>query len=212
MKQSSDVALAWSDRHISRPVREGTFTSSAMTIDLTGSGMLAVTRDTLTALRVALIRDTGTAAAGYLQEAGYAGGQALFDAFRGWLAARGRGTPESLSVDAFQREATGFFRDAGWGSLDLGALDDAVATLDSSDWGEADPGGGATLPSCHLSAGMFADFFGRLADAPLAVMEVECRSRGDERCRFLLGSTEVMQRVYEGMASGEEYPSAVKTV
>lgn len=183
-----------------------------MTIDLMGSGMLAMTRDTLTALRSALMRDTGAAAAGYLQEAGYAGGEALFDAFRRWLAARGRGTPESLSVTAFQREATEFFRQAGWGSLDLGALDDAVATLDSTDWGEADPAGGAALPTCHVSAGVFADFFGRLADAPLAVMEVECRSCGDPRCRFLLGSTDVMQRVYEGIASGESYVEAVKTV
>jgi uncharacterized protein len=183
-----------------------------MTIDLTGSGMLAVTRDTLTALRSALMRDTGGAAAGYLQEAGYAGGQALFDAFARWLAGRGKGTPESLSVEAFQREATDFFRHAGWGSLELGAIDDAVATLDSSDWGEADPNSGAELPTCHVSSGMFADFFGRLADAPLAVMEVECRSRGDERCRFLLGSTDVMQRVYEGMSAGEGYDNAVKAV
>ena len=183
-----------------------------MTIDLTQSGMLAVTRDTLTALRSSLMRDTGAAAAGYLQEAGYAGGQALFEAFRRWLGSRGRGAPESLSVDAFQREATEFFRQAGWGSLELGALDDAVATLDSSDWGEVDSNGGAELPTCHVSAGMFADFFGRLADAPLAVMEVECRSRGDERCRFLLGSTEVMQRVYEGMAAGDDYGAAVKAL
>ena len=138
-----------------------------MTIDLTGSGMLAITRDTLTALRSALVRDTGAAAAGYLQEAGYAGGQALFDAFARWLASRGKGTPDSLSVDAFQREATHFFRQAGWGSLELGALDDAVATLDSSDWGEADPGIGAELPTCHLSSGMFADFFGRLLPSGL---------------------------------------------
>jgi hypothetical protein len=183
---------------------------SAMTIDLTESGMLALTRDTLTALRSSLTRDTGASAAGYLQEAGYAGGQALFDAFRRWLSARGRGTPESLSVAAFQRESSEFFRQAGWGSLVLGAMDDAVATLDSSDWGEADPNVSTELPSCYLSAGMFADFFGRLADAPLAVMEVECRSRGDGRCRFLLGSTDVMQRVYEGMAAGEDYGRAVR--
>jgi len=183
-----------------------------MTIDLTGSGMLALTRDTLTTLRTSLTRDTGASAAGYLQEAGYAGGPALFEAFRRWLTARGRGAPESLSVGAFQREATEFFRQAGWGSLELGAMDDAVATLDSNDWGEADPQVGADLPSCHVSAGMFADFFGRLADAPLAVMEVECRSRGDGRCRFLLGSTDVMQRVYEGMAGGEEYSQVVKAL
>lgn len=183
-----------------------------MTIDLTNSGMLAITRDTLTALRTALMRDTGDAAAGYLQEAGYAGGQALFEAFGRWLQSRGRGTPESLSITAFQREATEFFRQGGWGSLELGALDDAVATLDSGDWGEADPAGGAALPTCHVSAGVFADFFGRLAGAPLAVMEVECRSCGDARCRFLLGSTDVMQRVYEGMAGGESYADAVRAV
>ena len=183
-----------------------------MTIDLTGSGMLAITRDALVALRGALIRDTGAAAAGYLQEAGYAGGNALFDAFRDWLAKRGAGQPESLSVDRFQREATEFFRQAGWGSLHVGALHETVATLDSSDWGEAAPGSGADQPSCHLSAGMFADFFGRVADAPLAVMEVECRSVGGDRCRFLLGSTEVMQKVYEEMSQGAGYDAAVALV
>lgn len=180
-----------------------------MTIDLSGSGMLAITRDALTALRAALMRDTGPAAAGFLQEAGYAGGGALFDAFRGWLATRGIGAPESLPVEIFQRESTEFFRDAGWGSLQVGALHDVVATLDSSDWGEATPESGLEHPGCHLSAGMFADFFGRVADAPLAVMEVECRSAGADRCRFLLGSTDVMQAVYEHMSGGTGYADAV---
>jgi predicted hydrocarbon binding protein len=180
-----------------------------MTIDLTGSGMLALTRDTLTALRTALMRDTGVGAAAYLQEAGYAGGGALFEAFRQWLTGRGLGAPESLSVDAFQREATDFFRLAGWGSLRVGALHDTVATLDSADWGESAPGSGLEIPSCHVSAGMFADFFGRVADAPLAVMEVECRSAGNARCRFLLGSTDVMTQVYDEMSRGAGYEAAV---
>ncbi len=181
-----------------------------MNIDLTGSGMLAITRDALTALRAALMRDTGPAAAGYLQEAGYAGGGALFEAFRQWLASRGAGSPESLSVDGFQREATEFFRRSGWGSLHVGALHDTVATLDSTDWGEATPESVLEHPSCHLTSGMFADFFGRVADAPLAVMEVECRSTGAPRCRFLLGSTDVMQRVYEHMSGGLGYEEAVR--
>jgi predicted hydrocarbon binding protein len=180
-----------------------------MTIDLTGSGMLAITRDALVALRAALLRDTGPAAAGYLQEAGYAGGSALFEAFRQWLAARGGGEPESLSVDDFQREATEFFRRTGWGSLQVGALHDTVAALDSADWGEATPESPLEQPGCHLTAGMFADFFGRVADAPLAVMEVECRSAGGDRCRFLLGSAEVMQTVYEAMSQGYGYEEAV---
>ena len=178
-------------------------------MDLIESGMVAITRDALAGLRSALMRDTGYAAAGYLQEAGYAGGGALFDAFRGWLTARGASAPESLSVSAFQQHATDFFRECGWGSLEVGELHDTVATLDSANWGEATPGAGLEHPGCHLSSGMFADFFGRVADAPLAVMEVECRSAGSERCRFLLGSQDVLQQVYEGMAAGAPYEDAV---
>jgi hypothetical protein len=38
---------------------------------------------------------------------------------------------------------------------------------------------------------------------------VECRTAGSDRCRFLLGSTEVMQQVYDGMASGSTYDDAI---
>lgn len=178
-------------------------------MDLTDSGMVAITRDALAALRNALMRDTRYAAADYLQEAGYAGGSALFEAFRAWLVRHGAGEPESLSVVAFQERATEFFHACGWGSLHVGELFDTVATLDSADWGEATPGAALPHPSCHLSSGMFADFFGRVANAPLAVMEVECRSAGADRCRFLLGSTDVMQQVYDEMSRGVPYEDAV---
>ncbi|MEO5816541.1 MAG: V4R domain-containing protein [Gemmatimonadaceae bacterium] len=178
-------------------------------MNLTGSGMVAITQDAMTGLRNALMRDMGYAAAGYLQEAGYAGGGALFEAFRGWLATRGENEPESLSVSDFQAQATDFFRECGWGSLEVGDLYDTVATLDSSDWGEATPGAALEQASCHFTSGMFSDFFGRLSDAPLAVMEVECRSAGADRCRFLLGSTEIMEHVYTAMSGGETYEDAV---
>ena len=178
-------------------------------MDLIGSGMVAISRDALSGLRNALMRDTGYASAGYFQEAGYAGGASMFEAFRSWLAARGTAGPEALTLDAFQAYATDFFREGGWGSLEVGELHDVVATLDSTDWGEATPGAGLEHPGCHLSSGMFADFFGRLADAPLAVMEVECRSAGYDRCRFLLGSADVLQQVYDGMAAGASYSDAV---
>lgn len=176
---------------------------------LAGSGMLALSRDTLATLRAALFRDLGGDAAGYLQEAGYAGGAALFDAFTAWAAAHGYGPPESMAASDFPRYATEFFGDLGWGSLALGALGDAVATLDSADWGEADPNAAMEFPGCHLTTGMFADFFGRLAGTPMAVMEVECRSMGAPRCRFLLGSTESLHHVYDEMSRGATYEDAV---
>lgn len=177
-------------------------------IHLSGSGMLALTRDTLAALRTALVRDMGDGASAYLQEAGYAGGAALFAAFDTWSQEHGHGAAESIPAADFQVRATEFFRDLGWGSLTLGSLGDAVATLDSEDWGEADPSAALETPGCHLTTGMFAEFFGRLAGAPVAVMEVECRSMGAPHCRFLLGSGDSLQHVYDEMSRGTDYQAA----
>ena len=108
-------------------------------IDLANHQMVALTRASLAALRAALVRDAGPTAATYLQEAGYAGGEALFTSFAGWLQDQGGGAVEDLDIPTFERRASEYFGDAGWGSLTIGSLQDAVATLDSPDWGEADP-------------------------------------------------------------------------
>lgn len=174
--------------------------------------MLVLSRAALSALRAALLRDSGPAAASYLQEAGYAGGDAVFNAFRDWLHARGCAEPAELGLDEFQRLASEYFRSAGWGTLQVGALHGAVATVDSGDWREADPAEALDHPGCHLTTGMFADFFGRMSDVPLAVLEVECRSAGAPRCRFLLGNSDVMRYVYEEMERGAAYDDAVSRV
>jgi len=181
-------------------------------LDLRRSHLLAVGRDALAALRAALLRDAGPAAASYLQEAGYAGGPAVHDAFAAWLTARRLPAVETLGVSDFERHAADFFREAGWGTLTIGTLGETVATLDSSDWGEADAAAGLDQPGCHFTAGMFADFFGRVADAPLAVMEVECRSAGAARCRFLLGSPDTLGALYDAMSEGRSYEEAVAAV
>ena len=178
-------------------------------IDLADHQMVALTRASLAALRAALMRDAGASAATYLQEAGYAGGEALFGSFTQWLTARGSGDPMEMDLPAFEVAATEYFRAAGWGSLTIGALGEAVATLDSEDWGEADPSSGLTQPGCHLTTGMFASFFGRIAEAPLAVLEVECRSTGSDRCRFLIGNAPVMEHVYLELERGIAYDEAV---
>jgi uncharacterized protein len=181
-------------------------------LDLANHQLLALTRSSLAALRSALIRDAGPAAAAYLQEAGYAGGETMFESFRSWVGTRTDAQPEELDVEQFEQLATEYFRDAGWGSLRVGSLNDAVATLDSEDWGEADPNSGLDYPACHLTTGMFADFFGRIADTPLAVLEVECRSMGAPRCRFLVGNADVMEHVYDEMGRGVAYDEAVSGV
>jgi predicted hydrocarbon binding protein len=180
-------------------------------MDLAASNCLALPRASLLALRAALIRDTGGSFATFLQEAGYAGGEAVFAAFRSWLGTKGEDV-DSLDLAAFQARAADFFRTAGWGSMTIAPVGDVVAMVDSSDWAEADPVSALPYPSCHYTTGMLADFFGRTAAAPLAVLEVECRSSGSQQCRFLVGATEVMSHLYERMAAGEHYETAAKTL
>lgn len=172
--------------------------------------MLTVTRASLLSLRAAVLRSGDLQAAVTLQEAGYAGGTALFESFKAWLAERTEIGVEDLDVDSFQHRASEYFSEHGWGTLHVGTIDDVVATLDSPDWGECDTESTAQQPSCHLTTGMFADLFGRLAGAPVAVLEVECRSAGNDRCRFLVGSPEVMDAVYEEMGRGSDYEAAIR--
>lgn len=179
-------------------------------IELTDSrlGLVAITRESLRALRSALFRDLGVNAAALLQEAGYAGGQVLLDAFATWLDSRGLASPESLASSEFAARASEFLRSAGWGSIEVGTLESA-ATIDSADWAEADPASPMEFPGCYYSAGLLTDLFGRIIGEPVSVMEVECRSMGNERCRFLVGSVDTMQRVYDAMGEGFTYEQAL---
>jgi predicted hydrocarbon binding protein len=176
----------------------------SQSIDLPANALVALTRESLIVLRAALFRDVGVSAVPPLQEAGYAAGQGMYDAFSRWLASRGQASPDALAAAEFSLRATDFFREAGWGGIEVGALD-GVATIDSPDWAESDPAYPLDFPGCYYSAGMLADFFGRLAGAPLSAMEVECRSMGASRCRFLVGTGDVLQHIYDEMARGVSY-------
>jgi predicted hydrocarbon binding protein len=181
-----------------------------VSFDLAGSGMVGLTRDALVTLRSVLFRDAGANAAAYLQEAGYAGGGALYMAFARWSAPRGLPAPENMAASEFQEHAAEFFAELGWGVMTVGLLHDSVVTLDSVNWAESDPSSAMQFPGCYLSSGLLADFFGRVAGTPLAVMEVECRSMGSERCRFLLGSSETLQHVYDSLTQGVPYDAALE--
>jgi predicted hydrocarbon binding protein len=161
-------------------------------------------------LRAALERDGGPQAAAYLQEAGFAGGEELYGEFVGWLA-RTRGVDRPGALDArFLGETLGeFFAEQGWGELTVTRVGPAVLALDAPAWAEAADDGGGEYPSCHLTCGLLADFLGRIAEGLVAVMEVECRSRGDARCRFLAGAPETLGLVYERMAQGVGYAEAI---
>ena len=177
---------------------------------LVSPNCLALSRRSLHQLRASLERDTGMQTATYLQEAGFAGGEAVYDAYRGWLAGRyGIEEPSSLDVRHLGETLSGFFRETGWGTLSVAPIAQAVIALDSADWSEAESGAGAQYPSCHLSSGMLAEVLGRVSNSTLGVMEVECLSKGDSRCRFLAGAPETLQVLYERMAEGQTYLQAL---
>jgi predicted hydrocarbon binding protein len=161
-------------------------------------------------LRTSLERDTGLQAASYLQEAGFAGGEELFREFGDWLVAtRGVEHAAGLDVQFLSEVLSQFFGEQGWGELTASPLGPAVLALDSAEWAEASDESRGEFPSCHVTCGLLADFFGRLSEGLVAVMEVECRSRGDARCRFLAGAPETLSALYDRMAQGSGYADAL---
>jgi predicted hydrocarbon binding protein len=143
-----------------------------------------------------------------LRDAGYAAGGALYETFASWLAARGDVPPDLITDERFGPTLAGFLAEAGWGAVHVQSLSEAVLAVDAAEWAEADEHADAGVPNCHVGTGLLAGLLGRVADAPLSVLEVECRSAGHARCRFLVGSVDVMQYVYEAMERGVHYQTA----
>jgi hypothetical protein len=133
-----------------------------------------------------------------LRDAGYHAGQILFDSFAAWASDRGALSPESLPQERFSALASEFFAELGWGELTFSPVSEAVMALDT------DASGGSGL----VATGVFAGFFGRLADAPIAILEVATHPADGARSRFLLGSIDVLGYVHEAMERGIPYERA----
>jgi hypothetical protein len=166
---------------------------------------VAIGRSALAALHASLHTHAPDLAVTVLQETGFASGEGMHAAFCAWLPdGAGVATPELLDGQQLGDTLSAFFDAHGWGHVAATPLPGGALALDSDDWAEAEPGT-AAAPMCFFSAGMLADFLGRLTGETVAVMEVECRSRGDARCRFLSALPETLQRVYEAMTEGRTY-------
>ena len=156
---------------------------------------LRLGRKVIHSLRASLERDAGIQAATHLQEAGFAGGEELYEVFARWLKAeRNVDPPSDLDMQFLGEVLSDFFAEQGWGKLTSLPLGEAVLALDSDNWAEALDQPEGQYPTCHLSCGLLADFLGRVSQGQVAVMEVECRSRGDKKCRFLAGAPETPRR------------------
>lgn len=161
-------------------------------------------------LHHSLAQHTPDAAITVLQEAGYASGEGVYQALCDWLGTHaGTAHPEELDAAHFGGALSDFFAASGWGHLSVAPVGGAALALDSPDWAEAEPGT-AQMPMCFFSSGMLADLMGRVSGETVAVMEVECRSRGDSICRFLSASPATLQEVYEKMTTGMSYAEALQ--
>jgi predicted hydrocarbon binding protein len=159
-----------------------------------------------------LEREVPAQAASLLREIGFAAGDSQYEGLVESVSQRfGVETPQALDGRYLGDALAGYFREEGWGNLNAETLAPCLLAIDSPDWIEAAPRD-ASVPSCHFSCGMFSDLFTRLGGYPAAVMEVECRSRGEARCRFLVGSPDLLTWLYEGMVAGTSYERLLSTL
>jgi predicted hydrocarbon binding protein len=172
---------------------------------------LALPTASLLAIRQALTEEVGPdAAARALQRAGFAAGEALFPLL-GDRPGPGAGAnsaaahpPSELPETLFWRRLSELFASRGWGHLRYEPVHPGVGALVATDWVEASPAADAARPSCHFTTGLLANLLGFAADAEVGVLEVECRSRGDQRCRFLFGGAGALGAVYSSLLHGAD--------
>jgi predicted hydrocarbon binding protein len=147
-----------------------------------------------------------------LHEAGFATGQALGSTWRNRIAEQ-TGLDEAGELDArwFGPLLDEMCVDLGWGSITLSELGDQAVLLEAGEWAEALPDS-AEVPSCHFTAGALAAFLTGLAGAPVAALEVECRSSGAGACRFLAGSQETLAVAWDLMMAGGDWREAFAPV
>jgi hypothetical protein len=169
----------------------------------------------LGAIRDALSAEVGSdAAASALRVAGYAAGEALFTALTQPFAdssGTDAGGPGALSANTFWRRLSQLLSTRGWGTLSHSAVHPGVGALDTTNWVEVLPEP-TTRPSCFFTTGLLANLLGLAANAEIAVLEVECRSCGDARCRFLFGSPATLEALYDRLRTGESVDQSMKSL
>ena len=167
---------------------------------------LALPVASLAALRDSLVSSVGPEAAALaLRQAGHAAGDALHRILSGGDADE----LVSIPAETFWNQLATLFSARGWGHLSYSQVHAGVGSLESTNWAEVRADGSAGQPSCHFTTGILANLLGQIADAEVAVLEAECRSRGDQRCRFLFGGADAVYAVYDRIAAGDPADAAL---
>ncbi len=172
---------------------------------------LALPVASLAAIRQSLTKTVGAdEAARALRAAGHAAGDAVYAALTQPFGTDpgNRNEPADLKASAFWRRISQLFSTRGWGTLTHADMHDGVASLETTNWVEAEPGT-TSRPTCFFTTGLLANLLGQAAGADIAVLEVECRSRGDQQCRFVFGAPETIDAMYERLRSGASVDDSI---
>ena len=158
--------------------------------------LLSVPPRALLALRKALLTRPDLDTVFALRDAAFAGGDAMYDAFRAYVEAKDSMEPPELEVKQFFRRAGEFWTQSGWGTTTFSEADGAFCSVEIDGCWEAHLDDQPDPRGCHLTVGIIGAFLGKFADYPVAVLEVEGPATDSDRCRFLAGSMSMIGAHY----------------
>jgi len=174
-----------------------------------GPREVAVPISMFTALRKELESEAGTLlTVRALHRAGYEAGLRA----AGPLHDEAGGDAFSRRQDAFWKLLRSFFQKRGWGTLEHARLHRGVGLLSSPDWAEAVDGDEDPEASCCFSTGFLSGLLSQLAGGAVAVLEVECRTRGGAECRFAFGSEQAIHELYGRLLDGADVEAALESL
>lgn len=158
--------------------------------------LLSVPPRALLALRRALLTRPDLDTVFALRDAAFAGGDAMYDAFKAFVRSKDSMDPQELEVQAFFRRAGEFWTQSGWGHTTFSEADGAFCAVEITGCWEAHLDDQPDPRGCHLTVGIIGAFLGKFADYPVAVLEVEGPATDSDRCRFLAGSMDMIGAHY----------------
>lgn len=119
--------------------------------------------------------------------------------------------PEEEPMGAYWATARESLASRGLGQADYDLLAPGVAEIRLSGTPESE--GAPTEEDgagCPFTTGLLAGLLSETAGSPVALLEVECRARGDEICRFLAGAEQRLRDVRREILSGATVEEAVE--
>ena len=172
-----------------------------------GTDGLTLPSDALRHLRGALLNESdGQTANRVLQEAGSRIGESML----GLLSGGDPSKAAALDREQFWSTLDRFLQDCGWGSTAQERIHPGLGIIRSEGWAESDRDAGEQSVGCAFSTGMLSAILSTIGGAPIAVLEVACRSRGDRHCGFVFGSEEATGRLTSLLTEAEGLEEALE--